>query len=84
MQLRNLCAADGQPAAAGGVDQLPGLPPGGFLKVEPPVRLLIGWRRLAQLGDLVHLGGDGSGIARPSLQTVACVKMKSSGAPQCR
>ena len=31
-----------EPAAAGGVDQLPGLVPGGFLKVEPPVRLLIG------------------------------------------
>ena len=32
--------------------------PGGFLKVEPPVRVLTGWVRGARLGDLVHLGED--------------------------
>ena len=42
MHLRHLRVADAQAAAAGGVDQLPSLCPGGFLKVEPPVRLLTG------------------------------------------
>ena len=32
--------------------------PGGFLKVEPPVRVLIGWVDSRALGDLVHGGGD--------------------------
>ena len=42
VHLGDLGVADRKPAAAGRVDQLPGLLPGGFLKVEPPVRLLIG------------------------------------------
>ena len=42
VHLRNLRATDLQAAAAGGVDQLPGFAAGGFLNVEPPVRLLIG------------------------------------------
>ncbi len=37
--------------------------PGGFLNVEPPVRLLIGWVASRELGDLVHFGGDDRGIA---------------------
>ena len=39
------------------------LPPGGFLKVEPPVRLLIGWVASRDFGDLVHLGRDRARIA---------------------
>ena len=31
-----------QSTATGGIDQLPGLAPGGFLKVDPPVRVLTG------------------------------------------
>ena len=37
--------------------------PGGFLKVEPPVRLLIGCVASRDFGDLVHLGGDRGRIA---------------------
>ena len=43
MHLGHLGVADAQPPAARLVDQLPGLLPGGFLKVEPPVRVLTGW-----------------------------------------
>src|SRR3546814_12991506 len=43
MFFRHLGVADCQAPATGGVDLLPGLVPGGFLKVEPPVRLLSGW-----------------------------------------
>ena len=37
--------------------------PGGFLKVEPPVRLLIGCVASRDFGDLVHLGGDDGRVA---------------------
>ena len=42
MKFGNLCIADGKPTAAGLVDQFPRLLAGGFLKVEPPVRVLTG------------------------------------------
>ena len=42
--------------------------PGGFLKVEPPVRLLIGCVASRDLGDLVHLGGDLRRVAGPALE----------------
>ena len=53
----DLRAADGEAAAAGVVDSFHALCPGGFLKVEPPVRLR-GW--LASRFFLIarHFGGD--------------------------
>ncbi len=68
MQLRDLRAADDQPAAAGGVDQLPGLSPGGFLKVEPPVRLLIGCVASRYSVILSISAAMAARIARPALE----------------
>ena len=58
--------------------------PGGFLKVEPPVRVLTGWVEDARLGDRVHLGEDRAAIAGAALETAPAVKITSSGTPQCR
>ena len=55
MLFRDLSVADAKSSAARGVDLLPRLGPGGFLKVEPPVRLRKRLARLPLLGDPVHL-----------------------------
>jgi hypothetical protein len=57
--------------------------PGGFLKVEPPVRLLIGcvasrdWV-ISSISAAIAAGSAGAPWNNAS------VKMMSSGAPQCR
>src|SRR5262245_22743548 len=59
------------------------LEPGGFLKVEPPVRLLIGWvasRDSVILSISAAIAAGSPGAPWNS----ACVKMMSSGAPQWR
>ena len=56
MQLGNLRIIDFQSAAAGGIDQLPGLLPGGIFEGRAAGAALDRLRRLARFGDLVHLG----------------------------
>src|SRR5262249_6757680 len=66
MHLRYLGIADLEPAAAGGVDQLPSLATGRILEGRA-ARAALDWlRRLARLGDLVHLGGNSGRIAGPA------------------
>ena len=57
-----------EPAAAGGVDQLPGLVAGRVLEGRAAGAALDRLRRLARFGDLVHLGGDGGRIAGRALE----------------
>ena len=57
--------------------------PGGFLKVEPPVRLFTGWvvSRLLVISSISAAIAAGSpGVPWNS----AAVKITSSGTPQCR
>jgi hypothetical protein len=68
VQFRHLRIADDEAAAAGGVDQLPGLVAGRVLEGRAAGAALDRLRRLARLGDLVHLGGDGGRIAGPALE----------------
>ncbi len=68
VQLRHLRVADLEAAAAGGVDQLPGLVAGRVLEGRAAGAALDRLRRLARLGDLVHLGGDRGRIARRALE----------------
>src|SRR5262249_62190958 len=64
VHLRHLRVADGEPAAARRVDQLPRLVAGRVLERGAAGAALDRLRRLARLGDLVHLGGDLVRLAR--------------------
>jgi hypothetical protein len=63
MHLRHLRIADAQAAAAGGVDKLPRFVAGRILEGRAAGAALDRLRRLARLGDLIHLGGDDRRIA---------------------
>ena len=68
VQLGDLRVADHEAAAAGGVDQLPGLLAGRVLEGRAAGAALDRLRRLARLGDLVHLGADGGAVAGLALE----------------
>jgi len=59
------------------------LRPGGFLKVEPPVRALTGLALAARAGDLVHLGDERRRIAGDAGEC-RWVKMMSWATPLWR
>src|SRR5579883_873413 len=63
VHLRHLGVADDEAAAAGGVDELPGLVAGRVLEGRAAGPALDRLRRLARRGDLVHLGRDRDSIA---------------------
>src|SRR5262245_12388479 len=66
VHLRDLGVADLDAAAAGGVDQLPGLASGRILEGGAAGAALDRLRGLARLGDLVHLGGNRGAVAGPA------------------
>src|SRR5262245_15189922 len=68
VHLRHLGAADREAAAAGGVDDLPGLVAGRVLEGRAAGAALDRLGGLARLGDLVHLGGDLLRIAGLALE----------------
>ena len=68
MQLGDLRVADDEAAAAGGIDQLPGLVPGRVLEGRAAGAALHRLRRSRACGDLVHLGRDRRGIAGRALK----------------
>src|SRR5215831_6948475 len=63
MHLRYLRVADLQPAATGGVDQLPRFATRRIFECRAPGAALDGLCRFTRLGDLVHLRGDQIRIA---------------------
>ena len=68
VQLGDLRVADHEAAAAGGIDQLPGLVPRRVLEGRAAGAALHRLRGLALAGDLVHLGGDRRGVAGRALK----------------
>src|SRR5712691_11530435 len=68
VHLRDLRATDLEPAAAGGIDELPGLAAGRVLEGRAAGAALDRLGRLARFGDLFHLGGDRAGIAGDALE----------------
>src|SRR6516165_31308 len=63
VHLRYLCAAIGQSAAAGGVDQLPGLAAWRVFESRTAGAALYRLRRFPRFGDFFHFGGDELWIA---------------------
>src|SRR5581483_4095660 len=68
VHLGDLGVADREPAAAGGVDQLPGLLAGRILEGRAAGPALDRLGLLAIGGDVVHLGEDPRGIAGLALE----------------
>src|ERR1700733_15122841 len=66
MQLGDLRTADAQAPATSGINQLPGLMAGWVLEGRTAGAAFHRLSRLAAFRDLVHLGGDGIGIAWPA------------------
>src|SRR6476620_4203031 len=72
MHFRNLRVADAQPAAAGGIDQLPCLVPGRILERRTARAALDRLGRFAALSDFVHLGRNRRRIAWPAGKQRLC------------